>query len=98
MAKEHDKGESPQDPPSTVTPSSALEETLEQHLDIYPGQAAASGHEGHEASEFSRWPIIVAFSVMVIGAGLLSHYLVSVVGAVVLMAAIVGWFTERWVS
>ena len=98
MAKEHDRDETPPGPPSTETPSSALEETLEQHLDIYPGQAATIGHAGHEASEFSHWPITVAFAVLVIGAGLISHYLISVVGVVILMAAIVGWFTEPWVS
>lgn len=102
MARDRANQENPDDVPSTVTPSSALEDTLEEHLGIYPGEAAAIGHEGaheaHEPSEHSFWPITVAAAVLLIGVGLLSHYLVSVAGVVVLMVALVGWFTEPWVS
>ena len=101
MTDDKDNRGIPDSVPSTVTPSSALEATVEEHLGIFPGQAGAGHadiHEGHEPSEHSFWPVTVALAVLLVGIGFISHYLVSVVGAVLLMAAIIGWFTEPWVS
>lgn len=100
MEKERDQGEIPESEADAVTPATALEDTLEQHLGIFPGDATREGaHETAEPSEFSFWPITTAVAVLLIGVGLLSTQLVvSLVGALLLMVALVGWFTEAWVS
>ena len=54
--------------------------------------------ENGEPSEHSFWPIVVAVSVLLIGAGFLSTLVITALGAIVLMVAAVGWFTEQWVS
>ena len=54
--------------------------------------------EEHEPSEHSYWPVVVAVSVLVIGVGFLSSLAVTALGAVILFGAVVGWFTESWVS
>ena len=48
--------------------------------------------EEHEPSEHSRWPIVVAVAAVLMGIGALSSFAVSIVGVVVLMVAVVGWF------
>ena len=81
------------------SPSAGLEETLEQHVGVYPGEAALIGHAAeHEPSEHSYWPFVVASSVLLIGIGFLSTIVVSVIGALLLLGGLVGWFSEPWVS
>jgi cytochrome c oxidase subunit 1 len=43
----------------------------------------------------SFWPIILAFGLALIAAGVVSNILVSIVGIVVMLAAIAGWTMEN---
>ncbi len=54
--------------------------------------------EEHEPSEHSYWPLVVAVAAVLMGIGFLSSIVVSIVGIVVLMVGLVGWFYEPWVS
>lgn len=54
--------------------------------------------EEHESSEHSYWPLVVAVAALLMGIGFLSSFAVSIVGVVVLMVGLVGWFYEPWVS
>jgi hypothetical protein len=40
------------------------------------------------------WPLVAAFGVTMLSAGLLTHWMVSVLGAVCLVSGLVGWFRE----
>jgi hypothetical protein len=40
------------------------------------------------------WPLVAAFGVTLVSAGLLTHWMVSVLGAVCLVSGLVGWFRE----
>ena len=54
--------------------------------------------EEHETSEHSHWPVVVAVAAVLMGIGFLSSFVVSIVGVVVLMVGLAGWFYEPWVS
>lgn len=95
MENDNEHSEIRESDADAVTPASALEETLEQHLGVFPGQEAP---EGPEPSEFSVWPIATAVSVLLIGVGFLLSLVVSAVGAIVLIVALIGWFSEPWIS
>jgi len=43
----------------------------------------------------SFWPILLAASVLLVAAGILSTWIVSLVGVVGLIASIVGWVLEN---
>jgi cytochrome c oxidase subunit I len=43
----------------------------------------------------SFWPILLAFGVLLMAVGVVSTSLVSVIGVVVVLAAIVGWTWEN---
>ena len=43
----------------------------------------------------SYWPIVLAFGLALIAAGVVSSFLVSIAGVVVMMAAIAGWTMEN---
>ncbi|HSB89133.1 MAG TPA: cytochrome c oxidase subunit 4 [Anaerolineales bacterium] len=43
----------------------------------------------------SFWPIVLAASVLLVAAGILSTWIVSLVGVVGLIASIVGWVLEN---
>lgn len=51
-------------------------------------------HEVHLPSP-SYWPIILAFGMTLIAAGAVSSVIVSLVGVVLLLVAIVGWTWEN---
>ena len=40
------------------------------------------------------WPLVAAFGLTLVFAGLLTHVMVSILGAVALCAGLVGWFRE----
>jgi hypothetical protein len=40
------------------------------------------------------WPLVAAFGLTLVAAGLLTHFLVSILGAVCLCAGLIGWFRE----
>ncbi len=97
----------PESSPDDVGPGAALDELVERELEVRPGEpepgishAAAEAHEaaGPEPSEHSYWPVVLAVASLLIGVGFLTHPAVSVVGVIVAMWALVGWFTEPWVS
>lgn len=43
----------------------------------------------------SFWPILVALGVLIIALGIIFNLIISLVGIVVLMAAIIGWMLEN---
>ncbi len=110
MASEKDANREGESNPDDAGPGAAVDEALEQETGALPGERAQGTvhavpaakdheeHEEHEPSEHSYWPILVAASVLVIGIGFLWNLVVTAVGAVLLLAAIVGWFREPWVS
>jgi cytochrome c oxidase subunit 1 len=46
----------------------------------------------------SYWPIVLALGVLLIAAGIIVNLIISLIGAVVLLAAIVGWTQENRVA
>jgi hypothetical protein len=40
------------------------------------------------------WPLVTAFGILLISAGLLTHWMVSILGVVCLVSGLVGWFRE----
>lgn len=58
----------------------------------------ASGRAALQPSEHSPWPAVLAVGLLLVAVGLLSHWLIAALGAVVLLAAIVGWLWQPWVS
>src|SRR5215471_10833283 len=56
------------------------------------GQEAASGVIQVPAS--TGWPLVAAFGLTLVFAGLLTHFMVSSLGAVALCAGLVGWFRQ----
>ncbi len=110
MAKENNDQETPEPTPDDIGPGAALDELTRRETGVHPGEVApGQAHaapasetmeieEGHEPSEHSYWPVVVAAGTLLVGVGFLFHWLVSVVGVVVVMTALAGWFTESWVS
>src|SRR5262245_37747725 len=56
------------------------------------GQEAAGGVIQVPAS--TGWPLVGAFGLTLVFAGLLTHFMVSSLGAVTLCAGLIGWFRE----
>lgn len=54
-------------------------------------------HEVHLPAP-SYWPIVLAFGLALIAAGVVSTIIVSIVGIVVLLVAITGWTLENRVA
>src|SRR6266481_6563983 len=42
----------------------------------------------------SGWPLVAAFGLTLVFAGLLTHVMVSILGAFTLFAGLIGWFRE----
>ena len=61
-------------------------------------ETTAIEEEEHEPSEHSYWPIVVSVSVLLIGVGFLTSFVVSAIGVVALLVGLAGWFNEPWVS
>src|SRR5271156_6478829 len=47
-----------------------------------------------QAPASTGWPLVAAFGFTMVFAGLLTHFMVSILGAVTLCAGLVGWFRE----
>ena len=61
--------------------------------------AVAAVHAQHSpAKEHSIWPVVLATGTLLIGIGLLAWTPLAVLGAGVIVAAIVGWLWEPWES
>jgi cytochrome c oxidase subunit 1 len=60
-------------------------------------QEAAADHHIHLPSP-SYWPIVLAFSLPIIGYGVIFERVIAIVGAVVLVLAIFGWALEPSVA
>src|SRR5215813_14116748 len=56
------------------------------------GQEAAGGVIQVPAS--TGWPLVAAFGLTLVCAGLLTHFMVSTLGAVTLLLGLVGWFRQ----
>lgn len=63
-----------------------------------PPEGPAEEHRPPAHSERSLWPFVVALGLLLVGAGLLSHVAVTVLGAIIVMAAAIGWMWEPWTS
>jgi hypothetical protein len=110
LAKENDVDKTPERTPDDIDPGAAADELVQRVTgvhpeDVVPGQAHAAPpsetmniEEEHEPSEHSFWPVVVAVSTLIIGAGFLTTLVVTAIGAIVLLFAVIGWFTEPWVS
>jgi cytochrome c oxidase subunit 1 len=48
----------------------------------------------NELPKPTYWPVILAFSITLIAWGLISGWIISVAGAVVLVVSIIGWMRE----
>ncbi len=58
---------------------------------------ALSGHMHSDSVHLPRptaWPIVTAFGFTLVVAGILTHYVMSIMGAVLLIRGCVGWFRE----
>jgi hypothetical protein len=105
LQEEFEKGETTQTGPGApidevIDPATKkLPEEVARKLEderVRPG-ARMVAHE-HEISEHSYWPLVLAFGLLVVGIGFVSTLIVAAVGAVIAMAAIVGWMWEPWVA
>jgi len=54
-----------------------------------------SDHHEIELPEPSYWPIVLAFSLLLISIGILSTLIVSAVGVVLLLVSFLGWSLEN---
>lgn len=86
---------------------SALNRTDENEIETLPATEApqpgvephpTNGGIAHRSSEHSPWPVVLAAGVMLVAVGLLNQWLISALGGVVILAAIVGWLWQPWVS
>ncbi len=59
-----------------------------------PEQHGAHQDEGVEMPASSFWPMVMAFGVMLLFAGLVTHYAVTIVGFVIALRAIFGWWHQ----
>jgi hypothetical protein len=56
---------------------------------------SADPHPNVQLPQPSFWPIVLALGVLLTAVGLVSSGLISILGLVVLLAAIVGWALEN---
>jgi len=102
LARENESNDIPE-----AGPGAAVDEAIEQTLDVAPGERApgtghaapaAEVHEAHEPSEHSYWPVVLAASILLTGIGFLTSPVIIGFGSVAVMVALAGWFREPWVS
>ncbi len=63
--------------------------------ETHHGEAAERTQETHiELPAPSSWPIVFAFGLTLLFAGLLTHWSISVVGFIILVRAVIGWWGD----
>lgn len=45
--------------------------------------------------QISVWPVVMAFAIMVLAAGILAHWIVALLGIALLIVSIFGWAGEN---
>jgi hypothetical protein len=60
----------------------------------YPNESTGSTTETIKAPAPTAWPIVLAFGVTLVFAGMVTSGTVSVLGAILSLAAVVGWFRD----
>lgn len=82
------------DPGTQYAPEEAAEQL--EHEERHPAARMEAGE--HEISEHSMWPVVTAAGLFLIGIGFITTLVVTAVGTVIMMVAIVGWFREPWAT
>lgn len=83
--------------PAKLETETHPEATEHQQTDGVSHSAEAKAGE-HSISENSPWPVVLALGLLLLTVGLLSHLVISVVGGVIVLVALVGWMWQPWVS
>jgi hypothetical protein len=58
------------------------------------GPGHVSGHEGVLLPVPTAWPVVLALGVSLLITGMVTHWVISVLGAVLMVRSMVGWFFE----
>lgn len=66
--------------------------------DSAPKSESAEQKAHHQPSTSSVWPIVLSLGLLLIAVGVLNTWLIAALGALVVLAALVGWFWQPWVA